>query len=901
MARLFLILLFSAIQCWAAGASESAETPKLPVAGAGTHPTRIAYGIEQLKIALRSAGVQAQVINAADRRDGTTGLPAGKAIVVGSLQDPAIRDAIARAGVRITEQSPGREGFVLASTSSGVVVAGADDSGTLYGALDLAERVREEKSLPADLRVIDQPVFALRGPCIGMQKTYILPGRHVYEYPYTTELFPFFYDRAFWREYLDFLAANRMNTLYLWNGSPFGSLVRLEEYPYATEVSEEQFEMNVAMYRYIAQECDRRGIWLVQMFYNIILPKPFAEHHQIPTQLKKSEPVAADYTRKAIAEFVKQYPNVGLMPCLGEALQGTPNQIEWATQVILPGVKDGMKAAGLTEEPPVVFRTHAMDPIPIMPEAFKVYSNLYTETKYNGESLTTWQPRGKGRQTHLAMAKLGPHLVNVHILANLEPFRYGAQDFIRKCMLASRDLLGATGLHLYPLAYWSWPDAPDKTAEPLKQWERDWIWFEAWARYAWNPDVDPAADRAHWVKRLAERYGSEQAAEKILEAYNASGECAPRIIRRYGITEGNRQTMSLGMTLDQLVRPEKYGVLPDLWLSQSPEGERLPDYVAKDLAGEPHVGETPPQINREILEFSEKAVAAMEAAAPHVTRNRAEFERLRNDVACIRAMSQNYAAKANAAIFSLRFDRTHDVKDMEQAHAHLAESLQHFRTLERLTRDTYHFANTMQTAQRRIPVVGGVNGQPANYHWTQVLPMYEKELADYSAKLSALKTGGRAALAAQMLATMKPAPFKVLSPHAEIYTIKAENPVFTDAKHEIRSAATEIDGLKGIRFSHEAAKSGKLPPIEFSTTMPVRVLIGYVQSDSPEWRQAPQGETDALAAELGGTEPLILDALEVEGLPKVNVYELTFGPGTHKLEPRGNGSYLVVGVVQMEE
>ena len=35
----------------------------------------------------------------------------------------------------------------------------------------------------------------LRGTCIGMQKTYILPGRHVYEYPYTPELFPWFYDK----------------------------------------------------------------------------------------------------------------------------------------------------------------------------------------------------------------------------------------------------------------------------------------------------------------------------------------------------------------------------------------------------------------------------------------------------------------------------------------------------------------------------------------------------------------------------------------------------------------------------------------------------------------------------------------------------------------------------------
>ena len=31
------------------------------------------------------------------------------------------------------------------------------------------------------------------------------------------------------------LVENRMNSLYLWNGHPFASLVKLEEYPFAVE------------------------------------------------------------------------------------------------------------------------------------------------------------------------------------------------------------------------------------------------------------------------------------------------------------------------------------------------------------------------------------------------------------------------------------------------------------------------------------------------------------------------------------------------------------------------------------------------------------------------------------------------------------------------------------------
>src|SRR6185312_323215 len=135
---------------------------------------------------------------------------------------------------------------------------------------------------------------------------------------------------------------------------------------------------------------------------------------------------------------------------------------------------------------------------------------------------------------------------------------------------------------------------------------------------------------------LADFYGDTNAAEKILDAYNAAGEVAPRLIRRFGVTEGNRQTLSLGMTLDELVNPNKYGAIEDLWLSQAPPGERLDEFVKREWKHEPHVGETPVSIQNEVMEESKVAVDAVEGAATQVTKNRDEFERLRNDVHCTR-------------------------------------------------------------------------------------------------------------------------------------------------------------------------------------------------------------------------------------------------------------------------
>jgi hypothetical protein len=356
---------------------------------------RVCYGAARLAAALHQTGYDAQVVL------WSPGFSAGgKCVAVGRREQSHIRPLIDSDSASAAS-ALGDEGFLLICSDRGAhAVVSESDSGALYGCLELARRIREASELPATLRFSDQPAFKLRGTCIGMQKTYVLPGRKPYDYPYTPELFPYFYDKAFWMKYLDFLVDKRMNMLCLWNGHPFASLVKLPDYPYALEVSEKQYEQNAAMFRWIAEEADRRGIWLVQMFYNVHISQPLAARHALDTQLADATPLAADYTRKSIAEFVRQYPNVGLYVCLGEAMLDVDRQMDWCTQVILPGVKDGMRGAGLTKEPPLIIRAHATDLNIVMPAALKIYKNLFTEAKFNGESLTTWAPRGpaQGRQ-----------------------------------------------------------------------------------------------------------------------------------------------------------------------------------------------------------------------------------------------------------------------------------------------------------------------------------------------------------------------------------------------------------------------------------------------------------------------------------------------------------------------
>ena len=293
------------------------------------------------------------------------------------------------------------EGYTIARDKKGITVTGNDATGVIYGCVELADRIHQAGGL--DIQpVTEAPQMVMRGTCIGLQKTVYLPGHGVYEYPYTPENFPWFYDKAEWVKYLDMMVENKYNSLYLWNGHPFASLVKLKDYPFALEVDEETFKKNEEIFSFLTHEADKRGIWVIQMFYNIILSKPFADHYGLKTQDRHRPitPLISDYTRKSIAAFIENYPNVGLLVCLGEAMATIEDDVKWMKETIIPGIRDGLKTSGRTDIPPVVLRSHDTDGPLVLKESLPLYPNIYTMSKYTGESLTTYTPGGPWGETH---------------------------------------------------------------------------------------------------------------------------------------------------------------------------------------------------------------------------------------------------------------------------------------------------------------------------------------------------------------------------------------------------------------------------------------------------------------------------------------------------------------------
>jgi len=846
---------------------------------------RVKYGAQKLEQQLKADGYAVSIKSVANNHT--------ENIIVGLMKDAAVKSSYTAGHIHLTK-TPGKEGFAINTSANNIIVAGADNSGTMYGCLELADELKANHKLPAKVSLVDQPEMVLRGACIGIQKPELLPGRGTYEYPYTPENFPWFYDKALWLRYLDSMAQNRMNSLYLWSGHPFASLVKVKDYPYALEVDEATYQKNVDMYNFLTREADKRGIWVLQGFYNIIVSKPFADHNHLKTQDRNRHivPIIADYTRKSIAAFVQKYPNVGLMLTLGEAMEGVgQDDIDWFTKTIIPGVKDGLKASGRTDEPPIVLRAHDTDAPADMKYAKLLYSNLYTMAKYNGEALTTYTPHGPWADLHRTLSSLGTvQIENVHILANLEPFRYGSADFIQKCVLAMHNVYHSNGLHIYPeSSYWDWPYTADNTSPRLLEMDRDWIWYKEWARYSWNCHRDRDDEIKYWSQQLAEMYGCDVGQGKdILDAYEQSGEIAPKILRRFGITDGNRQTMTLGMLMSELVDPEKYGLFSLLYNSEGPEGEMLSEYAAKEWKHEPHTGETPVQVVNEIMEEGYKSVEAIDNAEKGVTANTAEFKRIKNDMYCYNAMANSYAHKVNAALLVLRYKYSNDVNDLEKALPELQSSLDFYQKLVDLTKNTYLYANSMQTKQRKIPV-GGNDGK--NKTWIELLPYYQRELSNFKRNIDSLKSPQAAAKQAEKIQLVD-APVTL---PAENYRFTTGSQVYADSAGIIKNIASELAVLKGVKMI-KAKQETDGTTLTFTNASPVKVLVGYFASKAPQYLQEPQLETDASANDYGQADIKIANAIQIEGLPPVNVHTYTFKAGTNTLS-LGKGACLILGFV----
>jgi hypothetical protein len=208
------IVLVHLLFCSFVAVNAADDVPVLPVTirliSGDSSNSRISYGLDLFETAVSNLAYKTEKAHAI-----SVGMKGLVQVIAGVNGTAIIKEAGQTLKMSLSTAAA-KEHFRIIAKNGIVVVVGTDPTGVMYGLMELRERVLATKSMPTSLDIADGPEMVLRGSCIGVQKPAYLPGRLVYEYPYTPESFPWFYDKDLWTRVLDSMANNRMNALFLW-------------------------------------------------------------------------------------------------------------------------------------------------------------------------------------------------------------------------------------------------------------------------------------------------------------------------------------------------------------------------------------------------------------------------------------------------------------------------------------------------------------------------------------------------------------------------------------------------------------------------------------------------------------------------------------------------------------
>src|SRR5690606_11809902 len=137
----------------------------------------------------------------------------------------------------------GPEAFQIIAEGRVITVFGGDARGLVYGALALADALRNGSSLADVPAVTEKPRLEVRGI------KFTLPWETYRERSALSQHIPVAKDLQYWEAFLDMMVANRFNVVSLWNMHPFTFMTRPKNFPEASPWSDEEQEEWRQLYR----------------------------------------------------------------------------------------------------------------------------------------------------------------------------------------------------------------------------------------------------------------------------------------------------------------------------------------------------------------------------------------------------------------------------------------------------------------------------------------------------------------------------------------------------------------------------------------------------------------------------------------------------------------------------
>lgn len=414
--------------------------------------------------------------------------------------------------------APDDQAFALDRSGGAVTITAGGAAGAEYGLLELAEQVRAASG--ADWRAIAARLRPTR------QKPWVTiraDNAFIQIHPFVLN------DLAMWRAYIDMLARNRFNMLDLHGAydldttgfsNLYPMLVRVPGYPAVGDAADQA--RNMASLKAIVAYAAARGIRVALMNYSIDEDRPRSAARPPSIKGVPADRIA-DYTAQATAQLIRDLPQLYM---LGFRVGETGQPADFFKRAYLRG----FALAGNTSLR-LYTRSWLTSKEQLEPIAAAAPGRFDVEIKYNGEHLGLPYQAMQERFATYSYEHYLDRPADYGILWQVRSngthrfWSWANTDFIRQTVRTFR-LGDARGFTLEsPVSYFSpyaakmYRSLGDRAVFPYV-WQKDWMWYLAWGRLGYDPDLPEAtllqAWREHYGAGGDTAYRAMQAASRIV-------------------------------------------------------------------------------------------------------------------------------------------------------------------------------------------------------------------------------------------------------------------------------------------------------------------------------------------------------------------------------------------------
>lgn len=447
-------------------------------------------------------------------------------------------------------QRLGAEAFAIIPEGKVVTVYGGDARGMIYGALALAETLRNGTRLEEVEAVEERPKLAFRGIKFNLPWETYRPSSALDQHYETAR------DLAFWEAFLDMMVENRFNVISLWNLNPFTFMVKPKNFPEASPWTDEELAAWQHLYREIFRMAKERGLDTYIVHWSIFVSRAFAEAHGVAQQNfyphyyvpGDTSEVVRRFIRESVTQVLEEYPDLdGIGISHGEGMAGmTPLERQaWMDDVEIAGMLEANRqvklihripfSSGTSSEPGVskdveVVTREAMERL-----GDRFDGPIWAEIKFNWSHAHSTPKLVKVHGGPLGDTYFAPEPTNYKItwMARNEDFfalRWGVPDFIRQHIARNGTASYVGGYFVGSETYIPALDYFTAVDEPVNwRWafERQWLFYMLWGRLLYDPATPDAVFQAAFNRRYGER------GNNLLNAYSLASSTQLRLASLY--------------------------------------------------------------------------------------------------------------------------------------------------------------------------------------------------------------------------------------------------------------------------------------------------------------------------------------------------------------------------------